>query len=379
MSSLSRPYPGQPENQTLYTYEYNAAGQRTSKTKTYSYSGESITTEFIYEGDLLVGQKTSDGKGDMTFLHDDTGAYIGLIYEGVEYYYMKNVQGDIIGIVDAEGVIQAVYTYEPFGKLFSIETKSGFLRYDGDWSVGGMNPIRYRGYYYDYDTKLYYLNSRYYDPDVGRFINADDTDTLLCSPYELTDKNLFAYCDNNPIMRVDYIGDFWMLIGGAIGALVGGAVSAVSQYVTTGKIDWRVVGVNAAAGAISGAIASTGVGLFASIGINAVLGGGTYVAEQVIKREKITVGGVVASTASGAISGIIGGKGTNAKGLSAAWGSAKKGISRELRRANVKYATKQIAKYTVKKVTIKRMAAISISRFVIGAIGGTYSRGKFGY
>ena len=379
MSSLSRPFPGKPENQTIYTYEYNAAGQRTSKTKTYSYSGESITTEFIYEGDLLVGQKTSDGKGDMTFLHDDTGAYIGLIYEGVEYYYMKNVQGDIIGIVDAEGVIQAVYTYEPFGKLFSIETKSGFLRYDGDWSVGGMNPIRYRGYYYDYDTKLYYLNSRYYDPYVGRFINADDTDTLLCSPYELTDKNLFAYCDNNPIMRVDYIGDFWMLIGGAIGALVGGAVSAVSQYVTTGKIDWRVVGVNAAAGAISGAIASTGVGLFASIGINAVLGGGTYVAEQVIKREKITVGGVVASTASGAISGIIGGKGTNAKGLSAAWGSAKKGISRELRRANVKYATKQIAKYTVKKVTIKRMAAISISRFVIGAIGGTYSRGKFGY
>ena len=173
MASLSRPFPGKPENQTIYTYEYNAAGQRTSKTKTYSYSGESITTEFIYEGDLFVGQKTSDGKGDMTFLHDDTGAYIGLIYEGVEYYYMKNVQGDIIGIVDAEGVIQAVYTYEPFGKLFSIETKSGFLRYDGDWSVGGMNPIRYRGYYYDYDTKLYYLNSRYYDPYDGRYISAD--------------------------------------------------------------------------------------------------------------------------------------------------------------------------------------------------------------
>ena len=367
-----------PDYRTVHDYKYNAAGQRISKTTT-SPSGESVTTEFIYNGDQLVGQKTSDGKGDMTFLHDDTGAYIGLIYEGVEYYYMKNVQGDIIGIVDAEGVIQAVYTYEPFGKLFSIETKSGFLRYDGDWSVGGMNPIRYRGYYYDYDTKLYYLNSRYYDPYVGRFLNADDTDTLLCSPYELTDKNLFAYCDNNPIMRVDYIGDFWMLIGGAIGALVGGAVSAVSQYVTTGKIDWRVVGVNAAAGAISGAIASTGVGLYASIGINAVLGGGTYVAEQVIKREKITVGGVIVSTASGVISGIIGGKGTNAKGLSAAWGSAKKGISRELRRANVKYATKQIAKYTVKKVTIKRMAAISISRFVIGAIGGTYFRGKHGY
>ena len=206
MASLSRPFPGKPENQTIYTYEYNAAGQRTSKTKTLP-SGMSTTTEFIYEGDLLVGQKTSDGKGDMTFLHDDTGAYIGLIYEGVEYYYMKNVQGDIIGIVDAEGVIQAVYTYEPFGKLFSIETKSGFLRYDGDWSVGGMNPIRYRGYYYDYDTKLYYLNSRYYDPYVGRFLNADG---YVSTGQDITGYNMFAYCGNNPVNRVDSTGEFWL-------------------------------------------------------------------------------------------------------------------------------------------------------------------------
>ena len=247
LSSLSRPYPGKPEYQTIYTYKYNAAGQRTSKTKTYSYSGESITTEFIYEGDLLVGQKTSDGKGDMTFLHDDTGAYIGLIYEGVEYYYMKNVQGDIIGIVDAEGVIQAVYTYEPFGKLFSIETKSGFLRYDGDWSVGGMNPIRYRGYYYDYDTKLYYLNSRYYDPYVGRFLNADGE--LAGIGGDICGYNLFSYCFNNPVNMSDASGTWpsWSQIFTGI-AIAAVAVAAVAVVVAT-------------AGAAAPALAAAGGGI----------------------------------------------------------------------------------------------------------------------
>ena len=282
LASLSRPYPGQPENQTIYTYEYNAAGQRTSKTKTYSYSGESITTEFIYEGDLLVGQKTSDGKGDMTFLHDDTGAYIGLIYEGVEYYYMKNVQGDIIGIVDAEGVIQAVYTYEPFGKLFSIETKSGFLRYDGDWSVGGMNPIRYRGYYYDYDTKLYYLNSRYYDPYVGRFLNADG---YVSTGQGVTGFNMFAYCLDNPVNMTDETGGFpFFAITAAIGAVVGAVVGGVVAAKNGGNI-WAGIGIGAAAGALIG----TGVGMAAGAALagsitattGAVMAGGSALVSTV--------------------------------------------------------------------------------------------------
>ena len=73
----------------------------------------------------------------------------------------------------------------------------------GNMELAVNNPFRYRGYYYDVESELYYLNSRYYDPQTGRFINADDTDTLLYSLSELTDKNLFAYCDNNPIMRMD--------------------------------------------------------------------------------------------------------------------------------------------------------------------------------
>ena len=232
---------------------------------------------------------------------------------------------------------------------------------------------------YDSETGLYSLQSRYYDPEIGRFINADDTDTLLCSPNELTDKNLYAYCDNNPIMRIDHGGDFWMLIGATVGAVVGGAVSAISQYATIGKVNWGVVGVNAASGAISGALASTGIGLVASVGINAALGGGTYVAEQAIKGEKVTVGGVVAGTVACGIGGAIGGKGAKGKGLSAAWESVSKGISREMRRANVKYATKQIAKYTAEKIAVKTSTKVAISRLTFGAIRNAFARWKFGY
>lgn len=261
LASLSRPFPGQPEYQTIYTYEYNAAGQRLSKTKTLP-SGMSTTTEFIYEGDLLVGQKTSDGKGDMTFLHDDTGSYIGLIYEGAEYYYMKNVQGDVIGIVDAEGVIQAVYTYEPFGKLFSIETKSGFLRYDGDWSVGGMNPIRYRGYYYDYDTKLYYLNSRYYDPYVGRFLNADSQVSGVDG--DIRGYNLFSYCFNNPINLSDDSGSWpnWAtkLIAAVAVVAVVTVVAAVTVATAGAGTAAAVIAVGAAKGAAIGMVSGAAIG-----------------------------------------------------------------------------------------------------------------------
>ena len=249
----------------------------------------------------------------------------------------------------------------------------------GNMELAVNNPFRYRGYYYDEESGLYYLNSRYYDPQTGRFINADDTDTLLYSLSELTDKNLFAYCDNNPIMRVDDSGDFWMFIGAAIGAAVGGAVSAISQYAATGKIDWKVVGVNAASGAISGALASTGIGLVASIGANAVLGGITYAAEQIVKGEKITIGGVIAGTISGGIGGAIGGKGANAKALSATWKSTKKVIIREGRRQNRKYASKQIARHTITKSLVRKSVGVSVSRMVASSIGNSYSRWKMGY
>ena len=242
LKSISHPSPGLPDTITTYTYEYNAAGQRISKTIT-SPDGNSVTTEFIYNGDQLVGQKTSDGSEDLVFLYDDAGSYIGFVYRNAEYYYMKNVQGDIIGIVDSAGLILAIYTYTPWGQLLTIERKSGSVSFDNDGLIGSINPIRYRGYYYDNETRLYYLNSRYYDPFVGLFLNADDGISGVGG--DICGYNLFSYCFNNPVNMSDASGAWpsWSQIftGIAIAAVATGAMfiagASATAAVTTGIIE----------------------------------------------------------------------------------------------------------------------------------------------
>ena len=92
------------------------------------------------------------------------------------------------------------YTYDSWGNVTAIE---------GDQDLGKKNPLRYRGYYWDEETGLYYLASRYYDPEVGRFISIDDTSALGIASTRFTNKNLYAYCDNNPMVRKDKGGGFW--------------------------------------------------------------------------------------------------------------------------------------------------------------------------
>lgn len=130
---------------------------------------------------------------------------------------------------------------------------------------GQNNPIRYRGYYYDSGTSLYYLNSRYYDSAVGRFMNADSFDTLIATPKQLTDKNLFAYCDNNPIVRIDEGGEFWnWVIGASVGAIVGVAGQFVSDLVTSAlnqKLtfsNWQTYAGAFVVGDVGGAMAKVG-------------------------------------------------------------------------------------------------------------------------
>lgn len=134
--------------------------------------------------------------------------------------------------------------------------------------MASINPLRYRGYYYDTDTGWYYLQSRYYDPEIGRFINADLPE--YTAEFSLDDNNLFAYCGNNPLLRDDKDGKFGNVV---IGALVGAAVNAVStaidSYISTGSIDWGSVGISAAVGAVSGGVAATGLGTIMQAGITA--------------------------------------------------------------------------------------------------------------
>ncbi len=114
---------------------------------------------------------------------------------GEEYLYVKNAQGDITGILDKDGKQVVSYTYDAWGKVESISGSSAD-------TVGKMNPMRYRGYYEDTETGLYYLQSRYYNPEMGRFINSDvviDTESLIGF-------NLFSYCENNPVIYSDRMG-----------------------------------------------------------------------------------------------------------------------------------------------------------------------------
>ena len=171
------------------SYAYNGDGQRVSKTV------NGTTTEFIYNGDILAGQKT--GNDILVFMYDSNGDPFGFIYNGTEYYYVKNAQNDVTAIVSADGTIIANYYYDSWGKLAEIT---------GDTEIAELNPIRYRSYYYDSETEWYYLNTRYYSPELCRFINCDSYVSGVDG--SIDGYNLYVYCTNNPINLYDLSGNW---------------------------------------------------------------------------------------------------------------------------------------------------------------------------
>lgn len=141
----------------------------------------------------------------MVFMYDASGSPIGFMYrydsyavnEWIIYWYEKNLQGDIVAIYDSEGTLCISYIYDAWGNC-RASYESGYIT-----SVARLNPFRYRGYYYDDDLKLYYLKSRYYDPNTCRFIN---TDSALY--HSMLGYNMFAYCGNNPVNYYDPTGEY---------------------------------------------------------------------------------------------------------------------------------------------------------------------------
>jgi len=203
---------------------------------------------------------------------------------------------------------------------------------------------------YDHETGLYYVGSRYYDPEIGRFISPDTTDILTATPMGLTDKNLFAYCDNNPVMRADYGGDFWHIVAGAaIGGLIGGISSIVGQAVSGQKINWAEVGVSAASGALTGAItaACPGMGAVATGIVHGVVGAGTHVATELVNGRTPTVAGTLAA---GVTSGVLAG-GTKAIGNAISSGKLEIGKIKGVRASEgypgVRYKTNAGPAYSV--------------------------------
>ena len=134
----------------------------------------------------------------ITFGYDANGTPQYVLYDGNRYFYLTNLQGDVTAIVSVNGNIVVEYAYDAWGNVLSIEG----VRAD---NLGKDNPLRYRGYVYDEETKLYYLQSRYYDPAISRFINAD---IYTSTGQGFIGNNMFAYCENNPVMCADSEGTY---------------------------------------------------------------------------------------------------------------------------------------------------------------------------
>ena len=180
------------------TFTYDSEGIRTSK------SDGTNTTKYLLNGTQILAQ-TTNGK-TLCFFYDQQGNRVGMADSSNHfYYYIYNVQGDVIALADAStGKLAATYTYDAWGKIVKINGQNP--EDVASTNIANINPFRYRGYYYDTETGLYYVSSRYYDPEIGRWINADG---YVSTGQGVLGNNMFAYCGNNPVNRVDPTGQFW--------------------------------------------------------------------------------------------------------------------------------------------------------------------------
>lgn len=181
------------DNTYLYTYDEN--GIRTSKTI------NGVTTYYNTKDDVILSQ--TDGTNTMYFQYDTNGFPLGFIWNDTQYLYMTNQMGDVISITDTQGNELVQYEYDEWGALGSITTTNNT---DEENALANINPLRYRGYYYDSETGYYYLQSRYYDAGICRFINSDLYDMAGASSQISESSNLMIYCSNNPINSIDEFG-----------------------------------------------------------------------------------------------------------------------------------------------------------------------------
>ena len=231
------------------TFKYNASGIRFKKNN----------TVYTLEGNKIL--KEIDGSKTLTYYYGVNGV-VGFNYNKKDYFYCKNLQGDIVSIYRADGTKVAEYAYNAWGKILKVNN------YTSD-NIGTLNPFRYRSYYYDIETNLYYLETRYYDPETGRFISADNTKYL--EPEVINGLNIYIYCNNNAVMGYDPSGKFDIriaIIGAAIGAVVLGVAGGATAYIEATKRNekgWDAV-VPTLIGAGTGVVLGAGVGF--AVGVN---------------------------------------------------------------------------------------------------------------
>ena len=174
------------------TYTYNANGIRTSKTV------DGVRHNFTLDGAKIL--KETWENNTLTPLYDNADEVCGIIYNNTPYFFIKNLQGDVIAITDDNGETVAKYSYDAWGVCTVEQDLNG---------IANINPYRYRSYYYDSEIGMYYLQSRYYNPNVGRFVNGDD----ILDNRGVLGLNLFAYCWNRPAISIDPNGHWVFAVG----------------------------------------------------------------------------------------------------------------------------------------------------------------------
>ena len=186
-------------------YTYNATGIRTSKTV------NGVKHTYMLEGSKILCEKWENHT--LLPLYDNEEGVCGVLYDHVPYYFAKNLQGDVIAILDKDAQTVARYTYDAWGVCTNATTYTDLTN---GIDIATVNPFRYRGYYYDKETSLYYLQSRYYDPNVCRFVSEDAVEVIT-----LHDKfqNLYTYCANNSVFAYDTLGYFPILL--VVGTVAG--------------------------------------------------------------------------------------------------------------------------------------------------------------
>ena len=221
------------DGENIYTYSYNADGQRVSKTVTQT-DGTVTVTEFFYNGSILAGQKTGDDT--LVFMYDNNGDAFGFTYNGNDYYYVRNAQNDVIFISNSDNTGVVMYQYDAWGNM------TAYYDTPDDRMLSIINPYAYRGYFYEIETNTYFLKSRYYNPELCRFISADG---IVNANQDILGNNLFAYCSNNPVNCYDDDGESSVriltkmipvaLLSAGIVALLQGAV-VVSAVIVVGAV-----------------------------------------------------------------------------------------------------------------------------------------------
>lgn len=362
------------DQQYRIDYVYDMEGVRSQK------SIEGVTHKYITQNGKVV-QETW-GTNVLQFVYDTNGSPYAMRYSTDSgsswrtYYYVLNLQGDVVALIYADGTVCATYSYNAWGEILSATTTSA----SAVSNLAAINPLRYRGYYYDTETGWYYLQSRYYDPIVKRFINADSYGS---TGQGFLGYNMFAYCNNYPVARSDPNGEFFATLVGAIGGAIGGFIGAAINGDDPLKGALIGAGTGALAGlAVDFAVATGGLGgvAIAVVG-GAIAGGIDSAANDIANGRSVDWGGAALSAGIGGVTNLLSFGLVDSSALKSGGNIIKNFVSNGTKQL-VANTTRKVAGKVVSKTFVgvaknvgKNILSNSVEAAIISGFNGVFKKG----